>query len=818
MTSPDTPRFIPKNLSPTNEQTAIQVSKDRIVVIRANAGAAKTTTLALRIGEAIARGLGPEHILALTFTPEARDVLKQRLVDIGIPASTAARLRVSTFEQFSIESLEHLERGKVAQISHIKDLKPHVDEALQTASDMYSGKVDYFVSDTSTSALSQFFHTQLELKATLRLQADLEGLSEDEVSDALEVSYSTALTVREYEQIRLRSRGDVLFRGPFDATYDLACMLDLDPATRSDLPRSRIILCDELHDLNEASFHLLLHLIESNYTYFIGAGDIHQVIHSRLGAREEFMYSRFNAAFRSAVSYPLTYSFRHGPLLAYAAGGFKNKAADSLLPFRTDIHELHYGATGSSCAEQVVASVERWTDSGKDAGECTILVREPHQAIEIENALMRAKIPYRTLEMSRYLDREEILFLRGMISIALDNFDATEKAKRGAIFDAVATFAEVSFTRDDNVAKLRQAVVDDPVALTWLFSGRVDQRERGSRDVRDRVASVVDELQQAMRSQQPDHVLGALRQQLGSLADFARPEMENGTDTALLRAVTEVDQTVTTMVSHLERSAMLIDAQSLLNIMRNYLLALLANLDQLVAGDVKQRMAGVIAYMRGLTPDAPAHEVLHHICRLMNIEALAKRLYVHAHEAHVVRRSIAGFIRAAEEMQMNLRQFSDWISAADRYGSDRRGSRRVQLDCVRNAKGKEFNHVILPFLEQGEFPFARADPGEEENLFYVAITRAISALTLISPADADVRSPFIARLDIERNKVRAESALKRNAQRSNPTARTEFRANGDDWARARALGAHWDRTRKVFYLAPGQSPEPFAEWLNTNRR
>lgn len=816
MTSPDTPRFVPKNLNPTEEQTAIQVSKDRIVLIRANAGAAKTTTLALRIGEAIARGLGPEHILTLTFTPEARDVLKQRLIDIGIPASTVARLRVSTFEQFSTEALEQLGQGKVTQIGHIKGLKPYVDEALQTVSDMYSDKVDYLVSDTSTSALSQFFHTQLELKATLRLQADLEGLSEDEVSDALEVSYSTALTVREYEQIRLRGHGDVLFRGPFDATYDLACMLDLDPTMRSGLLRSRIILCDELHDLNEASFHLLMHLIEANYTYFIGAGDIHQVIHSRLGAREEFMHSRFNAAFRSAVSYPLTYSFRHGPLLAYAAGRFKNKAADSLLPFRTEIHELHYGATGLTCAEQVAASVKGWTDSGKDAGECTILVREPHQAIEIENALIRAEIPYRTLEMSRYLDREEILFLRGMISIALDNFDTIDKAKRGAVFDAVATFAEVSFTRDDNVAELRKAVIEEPVALTWLFSGRVDQRR--SRDVRDRVASVVDELQCDMRSHQPDHVLGALRQQLGSLADFVRPEMENAKDTALLRAVTEVGDTVTTMIGHLERSAMLIDAQNLLNTMRNYLLTLLANLDQLVVGDVKQRMAGVIAYMRGLGPDAPADEVLRHICRLMDIKALAKRLYVHSHEARVVNRSIDGFIRAAQDMKMNLREFSEWISAADAYGADKRRARQVPLDCVRNAKGKEFQHVILPFLEQGEFPFAGADPDEEENLFYVAITRAISALTLISPVDAVLRSPFIARLEIERNKMRAESALKRNAQCSNPTARTEFRANGDDWARARERGAHWDRARKVFYLEPGQSPEPFSEWLNKDRR
>ena len=816
MTSPDTPRFIPKNLDPTAEQKAIQLSKDRIVLIRANAGAAKTTTLALRIGEAIARGLGPEHILALTFTPEARDVLRQRLVDIGIPASTAARLRVATFEQFATESLQQLNPGKVTHIDHIKGLKPYVDEALQTVSDLYSGKVDYLVSDTSTLALSQFFHTQLELKATLRLQADLEGLGEDEVSDVLGVSYSTALTVRQYEQLRFRGRGDVLFRGPFDATYDLACMLDLDPALRSELARARIILCDELHDLNEASFHLLVHLIEPNYTYFIGAGDIHQVIHSRLGAREEFMHGRFQAAFQPVAAYPLTYSFRHGPLLAYAAGGFKHKSADSLLQFRTEIHQLHYGEAGLTCAQQVVASVARWAQSGNNAGECTILVREPHQAIEIENALMHARLAYRTLDMPRYLDREEILFLRGMIAIALNNFDATEKAKRGPIFDAVVTFAEINFTADDNIAELRETVIDEPGALEWLFTSRVDQR--GSRQVRDRVAGVIDQLQSDMRSGQPDHVLGTLRQQLGSLADFARPDTDNTRDSTLLRAASEVEQSVTTMVDFLERSALRSDAQGLLNTMRNHLLTLLTRLEQLVAGDVKQRMSGVIAYMRALAPEARADEVLRHICELMDIKALAKRLYVHAHEARVVARSIDGFIKAAQDMDMNLRQFSEWIAAADRYGADKRAARRVQLDCVRNAKGKEFGHVILPFLEQGEFPFAGADRAEEDNLFYVAITRAMSALTLISPADTTLRSPFIARLDIERNKVRAESALQRNAQRADPATRREFKADGDDWARARALGAHWDRTRKVFYLAPGQSPEPFSEWFDSGRR
>ncbi|WP_165390752.1 3'-5' exonuclease [Pseudoduganella lutea] len=811
----EAPRFAPQTIRPTDEQVAIQLSRDKTVVIRANAGAAKTTTLALRIGEAIARGLPPEHILTLTFTQEARDVLQRRLVEVGIPAATAARLRVATFEQFSIDALETLEQRPVPQIRHIKELKPYVDEALQNASDKYAGKIDYLVSDTSTAGLSQFFHTQLELKATLRLQADLDGLGEDEISDALSVGISTALTITEYEHLRLRSRDRVQFRGPFDATYDLACMLDGDPELRQELPRPRIILCDELHDLNEASFHLLLHMIVPDYTYFIGAGDIDQVIHSRLGASDEFMRSRFVAAFPATATYSLTYSFRHGPHLAYAAGAFKNKAADSVLDLRTDIREVDYGPGGASCAERVVETVRLWTKAGKAAEDCTILVREPYQAIDIENSLMQAGLAYRTLEMPRYLDREEILFLRGMIAIALDDFAATDKARRGPIFDAVATFAEVSFTRDDNVDQMRQAVIDEPVALTWLFTGRVDQR--GSKDVRDRVARVIDALIDASRSQAPDLVLGAMRQQLGSLLEFIRSEEESHGDTALMRALAHVDEDVNTLIGYLERSVLVVDAQTLLNMLRNHLLTLLSKLDQVVAGDVKQRMARVIAYMRDAGPDAPAHDVLRHICVLMDIEALAKRLYVHAHEARVVRRSIAGFIKAAEDLRLNLREFSEWIATADRYGSRARQKNCVQLDCVRNAKGKEFGHVILPFLEVDEFPFARADRAEEENLFYVAITRAISALTLVCPSDATLRSPFVDRMQIDRNRSRAELALTRNGQRQAAPARIEFRANGDDWARARKLGAHWDGTRKVFFLVPGQSPEPFKEWIEGGR-
>jgi DNA helicase-2/ATP-dependent DNA helicase PcrA len=63
-----------------------------------------------------------------------------------------------------------------------------------------------------------------------------------------------------------------------------------------------------------------------------------------------------------------------------------------------------------------------------------------------------------------------------------------------------------------------------------------------------------------------------------------------------------------------------------------------------------------------------------------------------------VTKSIAGFVKAAEKMQLNLRQLSGWIAAAGKLGLVKKDQQCVQLNCVRNAKGKQFEHVILPYL------------------------------------------------------------------------------------------------------------------------
>jgi DNA helicase-2/ATP-dependent DNA helicase PcrA len=68
------------------------------------------------------------------------------------------------------------------------------------------------------------------------------------------------------------------------------------------------------------------------------------------------------------------------------------------------------------------------------------------------------------------------------------------------------------------------------------------------------------------------------------------------------------------------------------------------------------------------------------------------------------------------------------------------------LADIASVKGLEFEHIVMPFLARGEFPSSeRSSDVDERNLFYVGITRARSALTLI--AHAHTPSSFVQELD-----------------------------------------------------------------------
>lgn len=713
MTSQANPvRFIPQGFIPTQEQKSIQLSQHRVTLIEANAGAAKTTTLALRIGEALARSMPPEHILALVFTPEARGVMRSRLVEIGIPASVAAKIAVHTFDDFAFETLKAIEGISVPQLRLAHDLRPQALAAIENVSQTYGQTIEYLDIRTHNIAISQFLDYQLRLKATMALEENDYDTGPQDAAERLGIPLTDYIWTLEYERLRLGSFNEARFRGPFDATYDLARQFSEFPESKDVLPNYRLVAGDELHDMNEASFQVLEALLDKDNLYFVGAGDKDQVIHSSLGADDSYLRHRFADRQPAAVRYPLTITYRHGPHLAYAMQAFKQKPVASGLPLVTEIVQLHYPqSTPEACAAAVVEAIKKWKADRHPLEGCAILLRDRHQSVAIENALMQANIAYRPHGMQGYIQREEILFLRGMIAIALNNLATVKSAViQKAIVEALAIFGELTLSPKD-MDEAKDDIVNDPSILSTFFSGHIQRHEQ----------------------------------------DLA-----------------------------------------------------------------KVRISSAVAYMQGIDVNVPAHAVLHEICHQMDLEALAKRIYVHPHDASVVTKSVAGFIAVAQQSGMNLREFSEWTGAADAFAATKKTKGFVILECVANSKGKEFDHVILPFLENEEFPSSlNPHKEEEENLFYVGATRAKSRLTLVSPTDEQKRSPYIKRMQLASLGARANAAVDNNQAPDQPAAPTRIDLNVPyaDKDDAKALGAQWDPARKVWYIKPGLDAKPFAHWF-----
>ena len=516
------PRFTPDTLRPTPEQLAIQTATDKYIVVEANAGAAKTTTLALRMAESAAWGVPPEKIIALTYTEPACDALRAALKKLGVPYDTARRFRIGTFEQFATAVLRRVEGGAPEQLLTPQGLRPHVLAALQLVEDNANERhPDRLMFPAAGDALvEEFLREAHHLKGTMQLDTDLEErpLTPD-TADDLGRNYALLKAFRVYENQRRRGSVDhPLFRGPGDATYDLAQLIWSDNLERGapGWPVGiRTLVLDEMHDLNQCMFVILDRILTSNReAFFCGAGDRDQVIHKVAGADARFMGDALEDQGRRKVRRcPLTASYRFGSRLAQGASRLAGKPYASHADGDTRVTVALYDGPGQ-CEAHVVAAAQAWrSEKAHRLSQFAVLLRHPHQSVAIENALLRAGLPYVTAGFDSYLVRPEVLLVRGLLAVATRDFSSIDDPDtRRRIVEAFVFFGDITITtresdRDEPAALLAhavRAVTDDPTILPVFFDNQV---------LRNAVPAVRQRLEAAVavaRDHQGDGLLAAL--------------------------------------------------------------------------------------------------------------------------------------------------------------------------------------------------------------------------------------------------------------------------------------------------------------------
>jgi DNA helicase-2/ATP-dependent DNA helicase PcrA len=517
--------FQPKAITPTAEQRAVQISPARMAIVEANAGASKTTVLALRMAEAWTRGTRPEHIFALTYTDAAQQALKAALKKIGIPAAIVQQLRIQTFEDFCRQVLREMEGGPVPLYTEAEEFSPVLWEAVQQVSD-HPGEAWRSELNMPTlgdqGLVDSFLQYSEILKGTLRdvLERQDQSVTPDYAA-SLDSDYTQLKIYLAFERLRCANPEKPAFRGSQDATYDLALlMLNGETVTHYQAwpGRVKVLVVDEMHDMNQAMFTVLQALLASNHCFFCGVGDIDQVIHKAAGADAKFMRSSLAEHSRHKVErYPLTYSFRFGTTVAQIAGQIANKAYASKAEHSTQVTRLHY-VDNADCAAQVVQQALQWKSQPRaKMHEFAVLLRHAHQSVQIENALIEAGLPYTTRGFDSYVLRPEVLFLRGLLAVATDDLrSVTVERTRALVMRALVFFAGSHIQVEGREHESQQELLDDavrsvtdnPLFLTSFFENQV--LRNAPADTRQRLQAAV----QCIRSHAGPGLLGAVLQAL----------------------------------------------------------------------------------------------------------------------------------------------------------------------------------------------------------------------------------------------------------------------------------------------------------------
>lgn len=484
-------RFTPRRITPSDEQRAIQIARERTIIVEANAGAAKTTTLALRAAESLARGVPAHRLLALTHTQPACAALRHALIHVGVPRGVAGQLRIQTFEEFSTEILEEIDDHRVEYIDENEQLRTHFWQAVRRVeedeSERWRDALDMPAIGDSWF-VEEFLKLNARLKGTMRDILERDGRrASPEYAQDMGVDYTQLKVYLAHERIRRQENVDTpKFRAPMDATYDLARHFQ-EGETAQGLRNwpfaAQIVLVDEMHDLNYAMFRVLAEILNTSRSFFCGMGDVDQVVHEATGADAVFMGAAIEQHTARAIKrYPLTHSYRFGKSLALKAGRVAAKPYSSSAEHDTHIALAEFSTAGE-CASLVVDAAMQWKKTHwRDMNELAILLRHPAQSVLIENLLIENELPFSMSGFESYLKRPEILFIRGLMAVANDDMTSlAHEDTREQVLTALHFFSGTRIEVDNRAHESQAALLADAVHsvrdnamfLTTFFTNQV---------------------------------------------------------------------------------------------------------------------------------------------------------------------------------------------------------------------------------------------------------------------------------------------------------------------------------------------------------
>ncbi len=368
---------------------------DAPLLVLAGAGTGKTTVITYRLAHLIeARGVGPDRILAVTFTNKAAREMRERTGKLT--GLDPRGLDIGTFHGICGRILRrYASRLGLTSSYVIYDQDDQLALIKRIAGDL---KLD-----------PQAFPPQA-LRHHIEAWKNQGELPEDAKASSFDLMQKKALQVYVEYQRQCRAQDAVDFG---DLLLHVVTLLRRHEGVRQELQaRYSHVLVDEYQDTNHAQYLLLRHLVTEAHSLTV-VGDDDQSIYRWRGA-DIGNILRFERDFPGGHLVRLEENYRSTTTILNAANAViahnTARKGKTLYSHKGDGEKLRLRifATERDEGEAVGDEVLRVLAAGTSPAEVAILYRTNAQSRPIEDALRRRRVPYAVYGGVRFYDRREI--------------------------------------------------------------------------------------------------------------------------------------------------------------------------------------------------------------------------------------------------------------------------------------------------------------------------------------------------------------------------------------------------------------------------
>lgn len=432
------------------QKRAVKTTQGPLLVV-AGAGSGKTAVLTRRIAYLIEEcGVAPWNILAITFTNKAANEMREREQKLLGPA--AASIWMSTFHALCVRILRrdadqigYSHNFSIADAAEQLTLVKHIEKDLDINPRLYDPRaILAAISNGKNDLLTPAAYQQM-------------------ASSPFE-----KMTARVYAEYQRRLRRDQIM--DFDDLIMQALVLfKKDPATLHYYQNKfRYILVDEYQDTNEAQYQLT-HALAAQYKNICVVGDADQSIYGWRGANMENILN-FEKDYRTdqVKTVKLEQNYRStGHILAAANAVIKNNHHRKKKNLWTDQGAgkkvVYYKAqSGDDEAHFIIAKVQEEVEAKKRKyKDFAVLYRTNAQSRTVEEAFVKANIPYQIVGGHKFYERKEIMDIMAYLKLVANPADTMSLnriinvPKRGI---GAATLAKLTAFADENHLDALQAL------------------------------------------------------------------------------------------------------------------------------------------------------------------------------------------------------------------------------------------------------------------------------------------------------------------------------------------------------------------------